>query len=112
MTVYFLQAGDRGPVKIGFCRNGRAWQRWHGIQQSNFATLSIVGLLGGGVETEAYLRHHFARLRIRGEWFRCGVRLRRLIDRLPHHAHKKGQMPTQKLNLDKLRHGKLVLQRI
>lgn len=111
MTVYFIQAGDRGPVKIGYCRNGGAWNRWHGLQQSNFAVLSIVGIIAGGVETEAYLHEHFHRLRIRGEWFRCGVRLRKLIDVLPDYAHKKEQMPTHKLDLAALKDGKLILQR-
>jgi hypothetical protein len=67
MPVYFARAGNDGPVKIGTATDVPA--RIAELQSGNHEVLSVVRLMDGGRRLEAWLHHHFARLRIRGEWF-------------------------------------------
>ncbi len=67
--VYFIQAVDGGPVKIGYSSNPRA--RLSSMQTGRADQLRILALLPGGAETEVAMHHVFRKYRVRprGEWF-------------------------------------------
>ena len=65
--VYFVQAGDDGPVKIGFSRAPA--QRVADLQTSNPAPLRLLATIPGCLVSEAMLHREFGEHRIRGEWF-------------------------------------------
>ncbi len=68
MTVYFIQSGDCGPVKIGFtesCINKRLSQ----LQVSALDKLHLIAAIDGDVLREKELHEKFKPHRIRGEWF-------------------------------------------
>lgn len=69
-TVYFVQAGRNGPIKIGVTT---VWveERMKTLQCGNHRELRLVGIICcRGHELEARIHRHFAPSRIRGEWFR------------------------------------------
>ena len=78
--VYFIQAGDRGPVKVGFT-GGNPYARMAALQTGHHTRLRLITVVPGGPELEddlhGYLRS--AGLHIRGEWFRDGGALRNAI---------------------------------
>lgn len=67
MPVYFVQAGDDGPIKIGFAKN--PVNRLPGLQVNNPARLRPLGQLEGDKTTERELHARFIGTRISGEWF-------------------------------------------
>lgn len=76
--VYFVQEGQRGPIKIGFA----GWSprdRLTGLQVGNPRRLRLIGLVEGTGKTERDWHARFESLRIRGEWFRATPDLLRTI---------------------------------
>jgi hypothetical protein len=67
MPVYLVQAGENGPVKIGFSNSVQS--RLRKIQTDIAEKLILLRLLDGGRELEASLHARFAAQRLRGEWF-------------------------------------------
>lgn len=68
--IYFIQAGEDGPVKIGFAKTVvGVHRRLAGFQTSHHETLRLLGYLEGSREDEATLHRVFADARVRGEWF-------------------------------------------
>jgi hypothetical protein len=67
MAVYFIQAGDGGPVKIGKADNVTA--RLAEMQCDNHVELTLLRQVEGGRLTEAWFHRAFAAARLRGEWF-------------------------------------------
>lgn len=67
MTVYVIQAGPDGPVKIGHCKD--AWRRRENLQIGSPFPLYLRGTLPGGAAEEKILHDKFRHLRVRGEWF-------------------------------------------
>jgi hypothetical protein len=72
-TVYFIQAGRGGPIKIGKSR-GDPRVRMRTLQTAHHEQLGLVGTitLSDPVDAsllEAELHRTFYRHRIRGEWF-------------------------------------------
>lgn len=65
--VYFVQAGDAGPIKIGVATNPRS--RLSSLQTSTAVPLHPLGVVIGGVAEEAVLHRRFGEFRLRGEWF-------------------------------------------
>lgn len=66
--VYFAQAGDGGPVKIGFSRSGPG--RIKDLQIACPWDLRLIGVMAAdGMDAERRLHQRFASARIRGEWF-------------------------------------------
>jgi hypothetical protein len=65
--VYFIQAGDGGPIKIGIARSPE--RRLIELQVGNHAKLRILALTPGGWGEERALHDKFAALRLNGEWF-------------------------------------------
>jgi hypothetical protein len=66
-VVYFIRAGDQGPVKIGYGRN--VYRRRDMLQGGCPDPLIILGVMAGGLKEERALHHRFAHLQTRGEWF-------------------------------------------
>ena len=65
--VYFIQEGQRGPVKIG--RAVDPERRIRQLQTGNPTTLGLRHVLPGGPKLESALHRRFEPARIRGEWF-------------------------------------------
>lgn len=66
-VIYFVQAGENGPIKIGYCRDLKA--RLHGIQTGCPERLSVLGVMGGTRDTETEFHQRFAKHIRHGEWF-------------------------------------------
>lgn len=66
--VYFAQAEDGGPIKIGTATSVTG--RLASLQTGTPKKLVILAALAGGFEVERALHQLFARHRERGEWFR------------------------------------------
>jgi len=71
--IYFIRAGDDGPVKIGVSEN--ATQRVADLRTANPAKLSVIRLIEGGRLQERALHMEFRNLRIQGEWFKFDPRM-------------------------------------
>lgn len=67
MPVYFIRAGDDGPIKIGV--GGDPVTRMANLQIGHHEPLTLLATLAGDAETEAEVHEAFARHRLRGEWF-------------------------------------------
>ena len=66
--IYFIQAGEDGPIKIGFT-NGPIKNRLAGLQTGSIHKLKVLFVYKGDTVTEKQL-HYFHRYhRLRGEWF-------------------------------------------
>lgn len=68
MSIYFIQAGADGPVKIGIASN--VTKRFSQLQSSHHEPLALLATLSGGAALERELHRRFAAGCIRGEWFR------------------------------------------
>jgi hypothetical protein len=68
MAVYFIRAGEDGPVKIGYAAD--VSKRLIKMQADNAAPLTVIRQIQGGRPTEAAMHTLFAEQHIRGEWFR------------------------------------------
>lgn len=67
MPVYLIQAGETGPVKIGWAKRPEA--RLRELQTGNGERLRILRLFEGSRIDEARLHAAFAARRLYGEWF-------------------------------------------
>lgn len=65
--VYFIQAEQGGPIKIGVCRDPHA--RLASLQTCNPLKLRILGVVEGVEKDERRLHRRFAATRLQGEWF-------------------------------------------
>lgn len=65
--VYFIQAGECGPVKVGFTSNLK--ERLDALQVGHPENLRLLGARQGGPAEEAELHRRLAAHRVRGEWF-------------------------------------------
>lgn len=83
-AVYFVRADGRGPVKIGFSTGADG--RLKSLQTSHHGELAIIAAIPGTQESERSLHKHFAKLRLKGEWFKYQGELRRYIEGLPKYA--------------------------
>ena len=69
MAVYFLRAGATNAIKIGLAKD--VAKRVALLQPHNHERLSIIRTIEtAGRAEECWLHHHYAFLRLRGEWFR------------------------------------------
>lgn len=66
--VYFIRAGDDGPVKIGIAFD--PYQRLDELQTANPFPLRIIGAFEGGRAEELRLHALFAADRLEREWFK------------------------------------------
>lgn len=68
MTIYFIQAGVRGPIKIGWAQDVE--RRRETLQVGNPARLRILAVVDCGRERESEIHGMLRAHRIAGEWFR------------------------------------------
>lgn len=78
--VYFLQAGEDGPIKIGTTKNLR--RRLNKLQQGHPEKLIVRALRKGGRKTERGYHDRYAEFQIRGEWFSPSPAILNEIERL------------------------------
>lgn len=78
-VVYFVQAGQGGPIKIGYT-SGQPSVRVAALQTGNHVPLSLVAVVNGDPQLERDLHRRFAHLRGIGEWFKPGPDLVAMID--------------------------------
>lgn len=67
MAVYFIQAGDNGPIKIGVATDPR--RRLINMRTAHPDVLSLLAVMPGDATLESAMHRRFAGQRIRGEWF-------------------------------------------
>lgn len=72
-VIYFVQAENGGPVKVGYAQDLAA--RLVGLQTSHPEKLVVIATMTGDESTERELHARFAHLRVRGEWFSPGADL-------------------------------------
>jgi hypothetical protein len=66
-VIYFIKAGETGPVKIGYSREPQA--RLTMLQTSHYERLTMLATVEGGFALERALHKHFEERRRTGEWF-------------------------------------------
>jgi hypothetical protein len=67
MPVYFIRAGENGPVKIGTAESVHG--RLRELQCGNHLELTVLRTIEGGRSEESALHRRYEHLRSRGEWF-------------------------------------------
>lgn len=78
--IYFIQAGDHGPIKIGFARDIQ--NRRTALQSSCHEQLHIRAWINAPQCNERTIHCHFQPEHVRGEWFRPSPRLLAYIETL------------------------------
>jgi hypothetical protein len=78
--VYFIGAGDNGPIKIGIAASPP--QRLASLQVGHWLKLSILATVDGGRPAERAYHNRFAAYRLHGEWFDRHPDILAEIDRL------------------------------
>ncbi len=68
MAVYFLRAGDSGPIKIGFT-SGRVGYRLQKLKTGCPWPIVIIGSLPGERKHERYVHRVLMKHRMEGDWF-------------------------------------------
>lgn len=65
--IYFIQAHDGGPIKIGWAKN--IDKRIAEIQRMSPSQLRVLNTFDSSEEDERILHKYFKRIRLYGEWF-------------------------------------------
>ena len=78
VSLYAIQAGDDGPVKIGIA--SRPWERIATLQTANPVRLRGLAAWRGSAAEEAALHKLFAEDRLEGEWFKPSADLIALVE--------------------------------
>lgn len=66
--VYFIQADENGPIKIGFTADDPK-RRLAQLQTGNPHCLRLLGAIGGDTARERQFHSELAAWRLQGEWF-------------------------------------------
>jgi hypothetical protein len=93
MSIYFIQAGPSGPIKIGYTSVNVALRMFR-MQPGNHETLRLLGWMPGEYGDEHRLLKQFASLKTRGEWHRPDVELLTFINEncdLTPVGHRRGE---------------------
>lgn len=67
--IYFIQAGEDGPIKIGFSKDPVS--RLRTLQTAHTEKLKMLHHQTGTRVDEVKLHHKFKSLKIRGEWYQA-----------------------------------------
>lgn len=67
LSIYFIQSGTNGPIKIGVSANPA--DRLRELQTAHPEPLLLLATFPGGFDPERALHVRFARHWLRGEWF-------------------------------------------
>ncbi len=76
--IYFIQAGTRGPIKIGYTSNNPN-NRFSMIQAHSPVKLKFRGVKVGTEADEKKLHIRFAKQHVRGEWFKPSPEMEEII---------------------------------
>lgn len=82
--IYFIQAGNNGPIKIGYSAKKYIKDRLITLQTGNHEKLVLLCTIPGTKNTEKELHKKFKEFWIRGEWFHVNTVLSELISSLPY----------------------------
>jgi transcriptional regulator of acetoin/glycerol metabolism len=66
--IYFIQAGNDGPIKIGWTTNGIK-ERLANLQTSSPYPLKLLGVMEGELKDELQLHRMFSEYLVTGEWY-------------------------------------------
>jgi hypothetical protein len=88
-VVYFILATGLGMVKIGKT-SGHVKRRLVALQTASPVELKCIGTVPGGSDAECILHTHFARLHVRGEWFRMDDEITEFLHQHNTYGEKKG----------------------
>ena len=66
--IYFIQAGQDGPIKIGVSDNPQS--RLEALQTAHYEKLRLLGVIGGGDSKEKEMHLRFNQYGMTGEWFK------------------------------------------
>ena len=66
-SVYFIQSGEGGPIKIG--KSISVKSRLSSLRTASGTELRLMGTIAPGGPTEAEMHRRFACFRLRREWF-------------------------------------------
>lgn len=69
--VYFIQAGDDGPIKIGWTASSNVEKRLRGLQTGNPHRLYLRATVSGTLYSEQMLQRLLGNSRLEGEWFKA-----------------------------------------
>ena len=69
--IYFIQAGDKGAVKIGFAKDVE--KRFTALQTGNHETLKLLKEIQGEIELEQEIHSLLRNYHLRGEWYNPDV---------------------------------------
>jgi len=69
--IYFIQAGDKGAVKIGFAKDVE--KRFAALQTGNHETLRLLKEIQGEIELEQEIHSLLKKYHLRGEWYNPDV---------------------------------------
>ncbi len=84
--IYFIQAGKRQVVKIGYTGRKNAFGRLGDLQVAHYEKLEIIATISErSVKDEGALHKRFKHLSIRGEWFTLNEEI---LDYIQLHAVK------------------------
>lgn len=79
MSVYFIQAGDDGPIKIGYTA-GDPEKRLRALQNASAVDLRLLATIEGDQKREVDLHIEFNEHNIRGEWFAPAAPILEFVD--------------------------------
>ena len=65
--IYFIQAGEKGPIKIGTTR--LLIKRYITLQTGNHEKLTLLRVVKGDRKQETHLHKTFRKHQLRGEWY-------------------------------------------
>ncbi len=65
--IYFIQAGDDGPIKIGQSANPQSWLRKH--LDCHYEELRIIQQIEGGIKQRNTIERALQEYSIRGDWY-------------------------------------------
>lgn len=90
MSVYFIQAVNGGPIKIGFSKDvAGCHERLRTLQTGHHEPLKITRIIEDGTRhTEAALHRRFDEFRCRGEWFTNAPEVAIEADALPNETDR------------------------
>lgn len=65
--IYFIQAGTRGPIKIGYAADPH--RRIKSLQTANSEKLTLLKAIEGDIDFEKRIHKALKKYRLNGEWF-------------------------------------------
>jgi DNA-binding NtrC family response regulator len=90
--IYFIQAGENGPIKIGVT-GGEVCERVKQLQTASPYKLNLIAIENGFKDAEIILHNKFKHLRMEGEWFGPGDDLVEYCSNLPKTIADMGYLP-------------------